>query len=326
MGKIWSNITKAIPGVGQYMAIAEPLLNAASQYSTNKVNKDIAQMNNEFNERMMDKQFQNDVRLMEMQNDYNDPLQQVQRLRQAGLNPAFALGQVASGSATSARPIGTGMPSAQQVNMQAPQFSGLTDAMRYLLERKQVDANVAKTNSETRANNLNFQFLVARNLAELNEITQRGRGLKFDNKMKAIKSSMYRDMLGADYENKKLQNLDLQQSTQMKHFQTLMLEKQFNVFDTEFKMRMADVVSQIELRMAQKQLTENQAKHELEKWLETQEKTNGLKISNDTNRRMADYIVEKARKDSYHSNPISAGDELIDKVIGPGIQGFFNLF
>lgn len=315
MGKISNWLSKAIPGIGTYMAIAEPLLNVASQYSTNKVNKDIAQMNNEYNERMMDKQFQNDVRLMEMQNAYNDPSQQAQRLREAGFNPAFALGQIASGSATSAQPNGTGMPSAQQVNMQAPQFTGLTDAMRYLLERKQVDANVAKTNSETRANNLNSQFLVARNLAELNEITQRGRGLKFDNKMKAIQSSMYRDMLGVEYENKKLQNHDLLQSTQMKHFQTLMLEKQFNVFDTEFKMRMSDFVSQIELRMAQKQLTENQAKHELVKWLETQEKTNGLKITNDTNSRMADFIVEKARKETYHDNPIQLAHESMFSVL-----------
>lgn len=261
MGKFWSNIKKAIPGVGQYIAIAEPLLNAASQYSTNKVNKDIAQMNNEFNERMMDKQYQNDVRLMEMQNAYNDPSQQAQRLREAGLNPAFALGQVASGSATSARPNGTGMPSAQQVNMQAPQFTGLTDAMRYLLEKQQVEANVAKTNSETRTNNLNFQFLAIRNLAELNEITERGRGLKYDNKMKAIQSSMYRDMLGADYENKKLQNLDLQQTTQMKYFQTLMLNKQLNSYDTELKMRLAGIAAEINLKASQSDLNYAQVKH-----------------------------------------------------------------
>lgn len=299
--------------------VAEGALNAVSGVATNKANKEIAQMNNAFNERMMDKQFEQNYRLMEEQNRYNSAESQVARLKAAGLNPSLALGQIASGSATSASANATGMPSASQVTMQAPQFQGFSDAIRYMLEKRESDAAVNKMNAETKGIQMSNEFAFWHNYLDLEGKYLQNRGTYADNYRKRIENNILPSMLSEQYQNMKLQNMDLQQSTQMKHFQSLMLEKQFNVFDTDFKMRMADMASQIELRMAQKQLTEKQATHEVLKWLETNERTNGLKISNDTNQRMADYIVEKAKLDSIPNGPFD-----INQISNIGIDQFID--
>ena len=79
---------------------------------TNQANKDIAQMNNEFNLNMLDKQIEYNkqayaqqrddaLKFWNMQNEYNDPSKQMERLDKAGINPYQSLGAVSSGSAGS---------------------------------------------------------------------------------------------------------------------------------------------------------------------------------------------------------------------------------
>ena len=80
--------------------------------ATNQANKDIAQMNNEFNLNMLDKQIEYNkqayaqqrddaLKFWNMQNEYNDPSKQMERLDKAGINAYQALGAVSSGSAGS---------------------------------------------------------------------------------------------------------------------------------------------------------------------------------------------------------------------------------
>lgn len=68
---------------------------------------------------MYDKQFANNVKFWNMQNEYNAPAQQMARFKAAGLNPNLIYGQ---GNAGNAGPIST--PDIQSVNYKAPQVSG----------------------------------------------------------------------------------------------------------------------------------------------------------------------------------------------------------
>ena len=78
---------------------------------TNQANKDIAQMNNEFNLQMLDKQIaynkaaysqqvKDNKDFWQMNNDYNTPAAQMQRLSDAGLNPYMS--QISPGTSSSA--------------------------------------------------------------------------------------------------------------------------------------------------------------------------------------------------------------------------------
>lgn len=96
------------------------VLNYSSQKKTNEQNMRIAQMNNEFNEKMFDKQIAYNKEMWNAENEYNTPAQQAKRLREAGLNPALIMGSGNTGTAGSAG--GISAPTASPVQMNAPQF------------------------------------------------------------------------------------------------------------------------------------------------------------------------------------------------------------
>lgn len=110
---------------------------------------------------MFDEQNKRDIEFWNMQNAYNDPLAQMQRLQNAGLNPHLVYG---NGADTTASPIAT--HSAPNPNTKAPQLPPLGDILSgglfSFLDVQQKKANVARTEAETEsinANTANRQFL-----------------------------------------------------------------------------------------------------------------------------------------------------------------------
>lgn len=119
--------------IGGATSLAGNLFGFFSNRETNKSNKDINQLNNAFNERMMNKsfdyntalynqaykddiakmnmqnayntqmfnqQYQNDLNKMHIQNTYNSAEQQRKRFEQAGMNPYLMMGGASLGSAS----------------------------------------------------------------------------------------------------------------------------------------------------------------------------------------------------------------------------------
>lgn len=92
--------------------------------ATNKANWDIAQMNNEYNQKQLEAQIKQQWDMWNAENVYNDPSNQMERFKAAGLNPYMASGNVSSGNASSmaapsAQPASPATMSAAQ--MQAAQ-------------------------------------------------------------------------------------------------------------------------------------------------------------------------------------------------------------
>lgn len=75
--------------------------NIAIADKTNQTNKEIAQMNNEYNEAQLEKQIQQEWDMWNAENEYNSPAAQMQRYKDAGINPYMASGNVSSGNASS---------------------------------------------------------------------------------------------------------------------------------------------------------------------------------------------------------------------------------
>lgn len=96
---------------------------------TNQTSKDIAQMVNEHNEAMLNKQIQQQWDMWNAENEYNSPAAQMQRAEDAGINPYQALGMMNSGNASSmtspsAQPAA--VPQMQGATMQPADMSGLS--------------------------------------------------------------------------------------------------------------------------------------------------------------------------------------------------------
>lgn len=152
-------------------ALGASFLGAMSQSSANKQNYNIAQMNNQWAEKMMDKQNQYNIEQWQREadyntemwnktNEYNSASSQVQRYKDAGLNPALMMGGQNAGVAqSSSAPSGNsvGLPSPTPAHMQAYDFRGLSTAINeaFLLEaersRKQAETDWFKTQSSVAA-------------------------------------------------------------------------------------------------------------------------------------------------------------------------------
>lgn len=92
---------------------------------TNRANAEIAQMNNEYNQQMLERQIEQEWVMWNAENEYNTPAAQMQRQREAGINPYVAAnaGSISSGNASSmtspaAQPASS--YTAQGATMQAP--------------------------------------------------------------------------------------------------------------------------------------------------------------------------------------------------------------
>ena len=181
-----------------------------SAENTNRTNRDIARETNEqnyriwqeqkqHNEEMYDKQVEDNIEFWNMQNEYNLPANQVQRYRDAGLNPSLAMSGSNTGNIASS--ISTPqMQNAQPPTMQGYQYtSPLGGALNSIMQMLPMmsglmndTSNRAFTDSQTNQNNL-FTPLIEQ-------------GMKFSNESKRIFNEWQPKLLEQDFTSKWLQN------------------------------------------------------------------------------------------------------------------------
>lgn len=151
-----------------------PILSGVASVAGNLLSNSATQRNNArqeaFAREMYDKQQSDNMKLWQMQNEYNSPTSQMERLKQAGLNPNLVYG---AGTSTMASPIKSAdVPSfnptpskfelgqAAQASIQAYNDFRMRDAQIQNLaqqtnvakqQSKQIEANTVKTVAETEA-------------------------------------------------------------------------------------------------------------------------------------------------------------------------------
>lgn len=169
LGNIVNGIGKVIGSVGNaftggMFGLAEAGVNSYSQNKANKTNLQIAQMNNQYNERMMEKQMAYNTDMWNKENAYNTASSQVQRLKDAGLNPYMALsGSSSAGMATSAN--GVSAPTAQAANVQAYNSGGqITQA---IMQGYQADLATARQKADIDALQQNMQLKTFETMSKL---------------------------------------------------------------------------------------------------------------------------------------------------------------
>lgn len=318
----------AVTGIGS--SIAQNKANKYAVDAINQANKEIAQMNNEWSEKMLDKQqmynkenfglqsdfsremydkqTRNQWDMFNATNEYNSASAQRDRLEQAGLNPYMMMNGSSAGSASAvggtsaagASPGSVGLPSPSQVQMQSPQydFSGVASSVHSALE---LNNRIADSRSQ--------RDLLHQQIDQL-RIENRYRGIKemqsianmiadTNNKEGQAKlqeiNNRYADSLNVqEVERKMLENQNLMETFNSILIQNQLQSKELNNYDERFRMEMAEASARIALQKAQGQLTSNQAVHEMKKVLMTEAQTYGIKITNYVADNTADRLIEQA--------------------------------
>lgn len=149
-------ISKHNPALIAAGMVASGMLNAASQESTNEANAsmDLAtrKWQSEENEKARQWQEKQWKYQFDTTNQYNTPSAQMQRYKEAGLNPYMHInGQVGSGTSSGTSVGSPGMASTPGHSvMQAPQYgAGFTQGLQGYLQASSVDANVANQSAQT---------------------------------------------------------------------------------------------------------------------------------------------------------------------------------
>lgn len=144
------------------------IFGAIGQRRANQMNMKINQMNNEFNERMLDKQlaFQNEM--WEKTNEYNTAVNQRKRLEDAGLNPYMMMsgGNAGTASAMSGGSASAASPLAMQ-NVGNAALQGATQVGQFATGLGLASAEIANKQATTAGQILNNDWFVDKTLAQM---------------------------------------------------------------------------------------------------------------------------------------------------------------
>ena len=275
------------------------LFGKKSNDSANKTNLQIAQMNNEWSERMMQKQMDYNTDMWNKQNEYNDPSKQVERLRAAGINPALALGNISTGSAQGVSSPSLPSPSGATMQPFRPDFSGIGNAIMSAYQIANQSDLVA-----AQVNNLNAQSDVARARAAADNAWtyEKLKETKVGRMFLEQTFDVRKNQLNADYQNTIRSGRQMEENIKLTISQGLLAQKELAIFDAQRAAGIANVIADTMLKGAQKKMTQQQMIHEVQKIVETSARAQGLKISNNVAKRTADSLVRRAYKDAMPSN------------------------
>lgn len=305
---------------------------AGATAAQNAANKEIAQMNNAFNEKMFDKQvaynkemyqqqlgdqwkFYNDAKqnswdLYNDQKEYNSASAQRERLEAAGLNPYLMMSGGSAGVAQGGSSPSGAAPSAQGVTPPtatpySADYSGITAGLGRAIDvlSSMPDRKV----KEAQADNLRIEgkYIAGKAMAQI---------LQMRTEAKTKEARLALDKLIADFDNNlKVSNMAVNEQniaeskarTQLAVTENLMRQQELSFLPQAQKLQLAQGAADIAFRYSQKNLTDKQARHEVEKLAETVVRANGQALQNQFD------------ADTYDARAKSAGNESFRVFKGP---------
>ena len=277
------------PAIAAGASLIGNIFNKSSTNSSNRTNLKIAQMNNEWSERMMQKQMDYNTQMWNAQNDYNDPSKQVERFKAAGINPALALGNISTGTAQGGNSVGMPSPSHVSVQPNRYDFSGIGNALMSAISIN----NLNKVQeSQARFTNMQADYYGAKTMAEISKIMAETHSHTAKTYYQNLLNKYGDNMLGAEYINKIRQSQALEVQILNTIKQGVLMDKQIARYDEQTNAQIADLVATTALKYAQG----NMSKQELKNAIETNK---SIKLSNKEKDAIFDFVVKKAELDTW---------------------------
>lgn len=259
-------------------------------------------------------QFQTDM--WNKTNEYNSPAAQRERLEAAGLNPYMMMNGGSAGTAqtmsgtSGAAPSG-GAPSGQGVTPPtatpySADYSGITAGLGRAIDvlSSMPDRKV----KEAQADNLRIEgkYIAGKAMAQI---------LQMKTEAKTKEARLALDKLIADFDNNlKVSNMAVNEQniaeskarTQLAITENLFRQKELDFLPQAQKLQLAQGAADIAFRYSQKNLTDKQARHEVEKLAETVVRANGQALQNQFDAESYKARVRSIRASLYnaiiHSN------------------------
>lgn len=285
--------------------------NLAAVRETNKANFKIAQMNNEFNEKQTDKMLAWQRQQWEDTNKYNSAASQVQRFKEAGLNPYLMANGGSAGSASAMG--GTSPARAESVQMQAghvdPVTSGqfladaTTNALQGYLSYKEKTAQVKQIeiDNQTRLAE-NIQKIYNTMADTMNKQTQREYQQIQNYIAKATKNDVV-DMVRQQADSSVYETQLKAQSLTTQYLQNEMMRVQLAYMPSEKRAAIANLMADAALKGAQKGKTEKEAK----------------KIAEDTITSQLGNQITRAQKDDIIAITSSTAKKIHNEAVAGGV-------
>lgn len=129
-------------------------------------NKKMNQANQDFAREMYERQRRDALADWQMQNEYNHPLEQMNRLRQAGLNPNLVYGKGADNTAAVVRSSSAPGYQGQPYRMDPSIVSGLVSNYFNIRQQKAQTDNIAANTAVAMAQRNNIESQTAKNIQE----------------------------------------------------------------------------------------------------------------------------------------------------------------
>lgn len=254
------------------------ILGLRSQKSANNTNLKIAQMNNEWSERMMEKQHGYDVEMWNKNNEYNDPSKQVERLKAAGINPALALGNIGTGQASGGNSVG--LPSPSRAEVKPLSYEGFANSINNAV---QTALQIQKQSAELDALRDSIDFERQKTRVMVAEGYERARSEKFKNELNDIT----KDMQIAQKKDEWLSTVQRRYTDESVEN----LNKQLAIGHSLVNQNLPDKLAmEVAVMASQRDLNKHNIKSEADKIIDSMKKR-GFNLSKSEEKRIFDAIV-----------------------------------
>ena len=260
-------LTTAVIAASAIGAVASTAGNVASTAITNRKNRNLNQMNNEFNaeQAQLNRDFQ--LEMWNRNNAYNTPTAKRQRMEDAGYSPYADMSgmSVVGGSV----PSGDSASASQMPSMQSPDFSNIEQAITQTIDLiyrgKMTDADVSQKNAQTHQIQIDNQTRAAENLARIDNLIKNSKYLNDKSIFQGIQNK-YAETAQINARTMETESIKNMQATrQQLYVQTALMCKELNGFDEKRKLELGLLSAQIYSQWQSGQLSFEQAKTELSK-------------------------------------------------------------
>lgn len=298
-------------GISGVSSIFGGLLNRGSQSSANRTNLQINRDNQKWNEKMMDKQNSWNLAQWNRENEYNSASQQVARLKAAGLNPYLMLNGGNAGSAqsvSSAAPGTAGMSNTVNPVDYSAAAAGVGNAVSQYFNSQLVSANVRKAIAEAVGQEKRNQWIDTELQTKIENLKQNTHSAKAREELDKFGLIHARSMWSGELAAQSLQNSSLAESIINQRANTYYTQMQSTLAELNIswlpKMKEAELAqysAQTFAAIEAGKLSRNQGVAAIQNALESEARTQGIKINNKTLKAQAKYIVAKASWDANKS-------------------------
>ena len=266
-------------------------------------------------------------------NEYNDPSAQRERLEAAGLNPYMMMNGGSAGVAGSVSGTQGSVPSAGSPGAQGVQpptatpysadYSGVMQGLGHAIDTIMTGSQRNIQNAQADNLRIEGKYIASKAIAELyktyNEAKNDDERVAIQRVLSSIQKDLSASQVAVNNENVR----QIQAQTKIAVTENLLREQQLKFLPYEQKMQLALGAADIALKYSQKNLTEKQAQHEIEKLAETVVRANGQAMQNqydaETYRDRVKTVKETLWNIMHEADYAGLG-KLIGRVIRPAYE------